>query len=135
MTRSATLAQWVVRLTGFVQIVLGVAFWPGRLLTLIPLHIASGLLLVVALWTMAVLAWRAGVNLGFVIVVLLWGLMLPIFGLTHDQILTGDLPYDDPDDVKVVKMHLSSPVPSPCERDASVPSILVTEGGGYKLIP
>src|SRR5438105_11927447 len=91
MTRSATLAQWVVRLTGFVQIVLGVAFWPGRLLTLIPLHIASGLLLVVALWTMAVLAWRAGVNLGFVIVVLLWGLMLPIFGLTQDQILTGDL--------------------------------------------
>src|SRR5579872_6028170 len=42
-------------------------------------------------------------------------------GVLLYQMLTGELPYDDPDDVKVVKMHLSSPVPSPCERDASVP--------------
>ena len=91
MTTSATVAQWVVRLTGLVQIVLGVAFWTGHLLTLIPLHIATGLLLVLALWTMAVLAWRAGVSRGFVILVVLWGLMLPIFGLTQAGILTGDL--------------------------------------------
>ncbi len=42
-------------------------------------------------------------------------------GVLLYQMLTGELPYDDPDDVKVVKMHLSAPVPSPCERDASVP--------------
>ena len=42
-------------------------------------------------------------------------------GVLLYQMLTGELPYDDPDDVKVVKMHLSSPVPSPSERDASVP--------------
>ncbi|HKV58074.1 MAG TPA: protein kinase [Ktedonobacteraceae bacterium] len=42
-------------------------------------------------------------------------------GVLLYQMLTGELPFDDPDDVKVVKMHLYSPVPSPCERDASVP--------------
>src|ERR1700730_16917078 len=42
-------------------------------------------------------------------------------GVLLYQMWTGELPYDDPDDVKVVKMHLSAPVPSPCERDASVP--------------
>jgi serine/threonine protein kinase len=42
-------------------------------------------------------------------------------GVLLYQVLTGELPYDDPDEVKVVKMHLTAPVPSPCERDASVP--------------
>ena len=38
--------------------------------------------------------------------------------------LIGELPYDDPDDVMVVKMHLYAPVPSPCDRDASISSDL-----------
>jgi serine/threonine protein kinase len=42
-------------------------------------------------------------------------------GVLLYQMLTGELPYDDPDDVAVVKMHLYSPIPSPCERDASIP--------------
>lgn len=42
-------------------------------------------------------------------------------GVLLYQMLTGELPFDDPDDIKVVKMHLYAPVPSPCERDASVP--------------
>ena len=42
-------------------------------------------------------------------------------GVLLYQMLIGELPYDDPDDIKVAKMHLYSPVPSPCERDASIP--------------
>ena len=45
-------------------------------------------------------------------------------GVLLYQMLVGELPYDDPDDVKVVKMHLHAPVPSPCDRDASIPSEL-----------
>ena len=45
-------------------------------------------------------------------------------GVLLYQMLTGEVPYDDPDDVEVVKMHLYSPVPSPCERDASIPAEL-----------
>ena len=39
-----------------VQIILGVVFWTGNLLNLIPLHMVLGLVLVLALWTLAVLA-------------------------------------------------------------------------------
>ena len=45
-------------------------------------------------------------------------------GVLLYQMLVGELPYDDPDDVKVVKMHLHAPIPSPCDRDASIPSEL-----------
>jgi serine/threonine protein kinase len=45
-------------------------------------------------------------------------------GVLLYQMLVGELPYDDPDDVEIVKMHLHAPVPSPCDRDASIPAEL-----------
>jgi serine/threonine protein kinase len=45
-------------------------------------------------------------------------------GVLLYQMLVGELPYDDPDDVKIVKMHLHAPIPSPCDRDASIPAEL-----------
>lgn len=45
-------------------------------------------------------------------------------GVLLFQMLTGELPYDDPDDVEVAKMHLYAPVPSPCDLDASIPAEL-----------
>src|SRR5712691_3358267 len=42
-------------------------------------------------------------------------------GVLLYQMLVGELPYDDPDEIKVIQMHLHAPVPSPCERDASIP--------------
>jgi hypothetical protein len=86
----ALVARWLVRIAGLVQIVLGTLFWTGTAVTLIPVHILVGLLLVLGLWTLAFFAARAGVQPGFVIVVVLWGLLLPIFGLYQDRLLTGD---------------------------------------------
>jgi serine/threonine protein kinase len=45
-------------------------------------------------------------------------------GVLLYQMLVGKLPYDDPDDVKIVKMHLHAPLPSPCDHDASIPTEL-----------
>jgi serine/threonine protein kinase len=55
-----------------------------------------------------------------------WGIVttatdIYALGVLLFQMLVGELPYDNPDDVKVVKMHIHAPVPSPCERDASIP--------------
>src|SRR5690242_11304581 len=45
-------------------------------------------------------------------------------GVLLYQMLVGELPFDDADDVKIVKMHLYTPVPSPCDRDVTIPSEL-----------
>ncbi len=37
------------------------------------------------------------------------------------QMLIGDLPYNDPDDIEVIKMHLHAPVPDPRNVDVSIP--------------
>lgn len=89
MNTAATIARNTVRIAGLIQIVLGLFFWTGRALTLLSVHIAVGLILVLALWTLAGLAARAGVNLGLVLTAVLWGLLVVLFGLTQTQILTG----------------------------------------------
>lgn len=42
-------------------------------------------------------------------------------GVLLYQLLTGNLPYDAPDDIKVIHMHLYAPIPRPGEHDASIP--------------
>ena len=90
MKIAVTVAQNLVRLSGLILIVLGVLFWSGNALTLIPLHMLIGFVLVLSLWTMAFLAARSGVSPGLVALGFLWGLLVVVFGLTQDQLLTGD---------------------------------------------
>jgi serine/threonine protein kinase len=42
-------------------------------------------------------------------------------GVLLYQMLTGELPYNDEDDIRVIQMHLHAPIPSPCDADASIP--------------
>jgi uncharacterized membrane protein YuzA (DUF378 family) len=78
-----------IRLCFVVLIVLGVLFWKGRADSLIPLHQFLGFVLVLALWTLAVLAARSHVPVVLVVIAILWGLLLPIFGLTQTRIVPG----------------------------------------------
>lgn len=89
MNTATTIALTVLRITGVIQIVLGLLFWTNNAFALIPVHILSGFVLVLALWALAVLAALAGVSRGAVALALVWGLIVPIFGLTHAQILPG----------------------------------------------
>lgn len=45
-------------------------------------------------------------------------------GVLLYQMVTGTLPYNDPDDVCVIQMHLQEPIPLPSAVDASIPSEL-----------
>src|SRR6266852_3266190 len=81
----------LARLSGLVQVILGALFWTGHALTLIPVHMVVGLVLVLCLWTLAVLAARAGVHRGFVALAIAWGAVVPILGLNQAQLLPGPL--------------------------------------------
>ncbi len=89
MKTATTVAQMLVRFTGVLLIILGILFWTGNALTLIPVHMLLGFVLVLSLWTLAVLAARAGVPLGPVVLAVVWGLIVPILGVTQGQLLPG----------------------------------------------
>jgi hypothetical protein len=91
MKTTATVALWLVRLTGLFQIVTGLLFWTGNALALIPFHMLSGLVLVLALWTIAFVALRAGVAPGLVGLSVLWGFLVVALGVTQTQLLPGEL--------------------------------------------
>jgi hypothetical protein len=89
MKIATTTARMLVRLTGAIQIVLGLLFWTGNALNLIPIHMLSGTVLVLALWALAFLAARAGVDGRRVALAIAWGLIVLILGLTQSRLLPG----------------------------------------------
>jgi hypothetical protein len=87
---ATTVAQTLVRVAGLLLVALGILFWTGNAVTLIPVHMLLGLVLVLSLWTLAALAARAGARPGQVAGAIAWGLLVLIFGVTQDQLLVGD---------------------------------------------
>ncbi|HZD11735.1 MAG TPA: hypothetical protein VE553_10370, partial [Candidatus Binatia bacterium] len=76
MNMATTIVLWVLRITGTIQIVLGLLFWTNNVFALLPVHILSGFILVLALWTLAILAGLAGASRGAVALALVWGLVV-----------------------------------------------------------
>jgi hypothetical protein len=91
MRSTITAIQMGIRVVWLVQLALGVLFWTGNATGLVDLHQLLGILLVLALWTQAILAARAGVEARLVAVAAVWGLLVPIVGLTQTSLLTGSL--------------------------------------------
>lgn len=90
VTDSANLARWTVRVSGLVLLVLGAAIWTGNADALIGVHMLVGVVLVLALWTLAAAAWRAGASPAIVLVAVAWGVLLPALGATQENLLEGD---------------------------------------------
>ena len=91
MRLATTIAQTVVRTLGPIQIALGLLFWTSNAFNLIPLHMLIGLLIVLALWTLAGLGMRAGVHLGLVSGAFAWGVLVVALGMTQTSLVPGDL--------------------------------------------
>ena len=80
----------LVRVSGLIQVILGVLFWTGNALSLIPVHILNGFLIVLLLWLLAGLAVRAGVAARPIALAVAWSLIMPALGLYQAQLLPGD---------------------------------------------
>jgi hypothetical protein len=82
---------WIVRLAGTLQLVLGALFWTGHAYTYVPLHLVGGVVIVLALWTAAVLALFARTHRGLALFGLGWGVALSIFGMSQASLLVGPM--------------------------------------------
>ena len=91
MKISALVAQTIVRICAVVQLTTGLLFWSGNALQFVALHMLTGSLIVLGLWTLALLGWRAGVPLARVALALVWGVIVVALGMNQGQILEGDL--------------------------------------------
>ena len=83
--------QWLVRLLAVVQLVLGLLFWSGNALSLVPLHMLSGLILVLSLWVQAALGARNGAGIGLAGGALVWGVLVVALGVSQAGLLPGAL--------------------------------------------
>jgi hypothetical protein len=91
MQRAIAVTRWIVRLAGLIQIALGLTFWTGHALSLVSVHMVVGMVVVLGLWATAYFAARAGTRASLVTLAVIWGLVLPVFGVTHARFLPGSL--------------------------------------------
>jgi hypothetical protein len=90
MKKATTVAQALIRGLGLLLIILGIIIWTGKADGIIPLHRFLGIVIVLALWTLAYVASRSGVAVGIIALAVIWGLVAPILGLSQEHVLTGN---------------------------------------------
>lgn len=83
------IARILLSLFGIALVVLGILFWTGHAMSLLPLHMALGGLFVVCMWVLAVLGFLAPGNRAFALLVLVWSLIVPALGVTQLRLLPG----------------------------------------------
>jgi hypothetical protein len=79
----------IIRITGIFQVLLGIAFWTGNALPLIPVHMLVGSTFVLALLVFGIRAGAKGAGAGRAALVMGWGAFVLAFGMTQAQILPG----------------------------------------------
>jgi hypothetical protein len=84
------IASIVLRLGGALAVILGILFWSGNALNLIPLHMLLGLLVVLSLWIVGIgQAFSSGGSWPLAGGALLLGLLVIVVGMTQSSLLVG----------------------------------------------
>jgi hypothetical protein len=86
-----TIVQRLVSIFALVTLGIGIWIWTGYGVLYVPWHIRLGFLLVLLLWTAALLAARAGAPIGQVALAMILAALLPVVGLTQARLLIGPL--------------------------------------------
>jgi len=81
----------VMRVAMAVQVIVGIGFWTGHWYGLVNLHMAIGMLYVLALWVIAGAAIAQKRATGLAVFAILWGIVIAAFGMMQQRILPGDL--------------------------------------------
>jgi hypothetical protein len=89
MRTTLTVAQMLVRVTGVLQLILGLLIWAENMLGLVGIHTLIGLVFVLSLWVLAAVSTRAGVPTGQAAGVAVLGLIALVFGMVQTSLLPG----------------------------------------------
>jgi hypothetical protein len=89
MSMTLTTFQWVVRVAGVLALFLGLLFWTGDALALVPVHMLLGVLTVLGLWLLAATASQLGVPMGMVIGAGILGLLVLGLGIIQPSLMPG----------------------------------------------
>ncbi len=89
MKRTILIVRGLVSLLGLALVVLGVLFWTGRALGLLPVHMLLGALFVVCLWVLVGLALSARAGATFTLGVFVWSLIVLWLGMMQLRLLPG----------------------------------------------
>jgi hypothetical protein len=91
MTATVVASRVILSLLGLALIVLGVLFWTGRALSLLPLHMMLGGLFVLCMWLLSGLALYARRARALAVVVFVWGLLVGFLGVEQLRLLPGSV--------------------------------------------
>ena len=81
----------ILSILGIALIVLGVLFWTGHAISLIPLHMLLGGIFVICMWLLSALTLFVHRARGFAVVVFVWGLIVLILGAEQVRLIPGSL--------------------------------------------
>lgn len=88
-SRLAGVARSTIRVTGPIQVLVGIAFWLGRAVPLRPAHMLVGMLFDLAFLSLVVLAALAGIRRVAVLGGIALAIVIPLFGVVQARILPG----------------------------------------------
>lgn len=89
MKHTVLIARALISLFGITLVVLGILFWTGHAMSLLPVHMMIGGLFVVCLWVLAVLGFLARGSRAFALLVLVWSLIVPALGVMQLRLMPG----------------------------------------------
>jgi hypothetical protein len=87
-----TVSHWLVRITGVLQLILGLLIWTETsMYSLVNVHTLLGIVFVLSLWVLAAVSTRAGIPVGMAAGVAVAGLVVLALGMTQRGLLPGSL--------------------------------------------
>ena len=89
MATAARYLKILIRLSGVGALLLGLTIWSGHARSWLPLHVSFGVTLVLALFATVVISTLAAARRGFSVFVLLWGVLVVVFGRLQVTLLPG----------------------------------------------